>query len=136
MGRKIEHSISDERPCELAPPVITPEAREARMIALAYDVSEMRLRQNTASSAEVCHWLKMGSIRNQIELENLRMQNNLAEAKIKQIEDQAHMEEIYANAIEAMKSYQSSANAVNDDDFDPGFDSDMYGEDMDNGPSY
>ena len=46
---------------------LTPEAREKQLIALAMDVAEERLRNGTASSQEVTHFLKLGSMREQKE---------------------------------------------------------------------
>lgn len=63
------------------------------------------MRDGTASSQIVTHYLKLGSTREQLEQERLRMENELAMAKIQQIESAARMEELYGQAIQAMRGY-------------------------------
>ena len=50
-------------------PALTPEARENQMIALAVDLVEQRLLDGTASSQETTHFLKLGSMKNRLEME-------------------------------------------------------------------
>lgn len=50
---------------------LTPEAREKQLIALAIDVAEEQMRNGTASSQVISHFLKLGSTRAQIEKELL-----------------------------------------------------------------
>ena len=83
----------------------TPEAREQQLIALAVDLAEKPLIEGTASSQVISHFLKLGSIRAQIEKELLEKQRDLAAAKAESIKSGARMEELYLNAVNAMKSY-------------------------------
>ena len=83
----------------------TPEAREQQLIALAGDLAEKQLIEGTASSQVISHFLKLGSIRAQIEKELLEKQRDLAAAKAESIKSGARMEELYLNAVNAMKSY-------------------------------
>ena len=83
---------------------LTPEAREKQLIALAIDVAEEQMRNGTASSQVISHFLKLGSTRAQIEL--LEKQRDLAAAKAEAIESSAKMEDLYLKAAKAMKSYQ------------------------------
>ena len=83
----------------------TPEAREQQLIALAVDLAEKQLIEGTASSQVISHFLKLGSIRAQIEKELLEKQRDLAAAKAESIKSGARMEELYLNAVNAMKSY-------------------------------
>lgn len=85
---------------------LTPEAREKQLIALAIDVAEEQMRNGTASSQVISHFLKLGSTRAQIEKELLEKQRDLAAAKAEAIESSAKMEELYLKATKAMKSYQ------------------------------
>ena len=82
---------------------LTPEAREKQLIALAIDVAEEQMRNGTASSQVISHFLKLGSTRAQIEKELLEKQRDLAAAKAEAIESSAKMEDLY---LKAMKSYQ------------------------------
>ena len=57
-------------------PAITPEGREMQLINLAMDLVEQRLRDGTASAQETTHVLKLGSIRNQLEVKKLEKELN------------------------------------------------------------
>lgn len=86
-------------------PAETPEARENQMIAMSMNLAEQQLRDGTASSQVITHFLKLGTAKAKIELENLEMQKKLTEAKTKQIESAEKTAELYANAIKAMGIY-------------------------------
>lgn len=88
------------------PPATTPEARENQMIALAMDTVEERLRNGTATSQEVTHFLKLGTSREKLEQERLKRENELLAAKAEQLASQKKIEELYAEALGAMRSYQ------------------------------
>lgn len=89
-------------------PAITPEAKENQMIALAMDLAEKQLLEGTASSQVISHYLKLGSMKYQAEMEKLRSENELLKAKAQQIVDQKNQEETYLKAIAAMKDYTGS----------------------------
>jgi hypothetical protein len=55
------------------PPAATPEARENQLAALAYDLAEKQLREGTASSQVVTHFLKAVSTRERVEKEILEI---------------------------------------------------------------
>lgn len=97
----------------------TAEARENELIALAYDLAEQRLRNGTATSQEVVHFLKMGSMRQQTELEKLRKENELLVAKTEAIHATTATEDLYREAIAAMKSYQPTSESDEDIYDDP-----------------
>ena len=83
----------------------TPEARENQLISLAINLAEKQLREGTASSQVITHYLKLGSMEKQLEMERLRNENKLLEAKTADIERSKHMEEMYEEALKAMKRY-------------------------------
>lgn len=85
------------------------EAREGQLVNLAMDVAEQRMRDNTASSQEVVHFLRLGSLREKYEREKLENENALLKAKVNALESQTQMIELYSKAIEAMRRY----NGVN-----------------------
>ena len=58
-------------------PALTPEARENQMISLAVDLAEQQLREGTASSQVITHYLKLGSTKERIEKEILEKQKEL-----------------------------------------------------------
>lgn len=86
-------------------PGLTPEAREGQMVALAINLAEEQLRNGTASSQVITHFLKLGSTREKLERERLERENELLKAKAKALESQEKTEQLYREAIEAMKRY-------------------------------
>ena len=86
-------------------PAITPEARENQLIALAYDLVEQRLLDGTATSQETTHFLKLGSAKSKLEMEKLRRENNLLEAKKEALDSSKRSEELFEKALLAMRSY-------------------------------
>lgn len=86
-------------------PALTPEARENQMISLAVDLAEQQLRDGTASSQVITHFLKLGSTRAELEKEKMKRENKLLEAKAKSIESSDEMKVLYENAIKAVRNY-------------------------------
>ena len=93
---------------------LTPQARENQLIALATDLVEQRLRDGTASSQETTHFLKQATRKAQLENKLLEMQAELAAAKRDAIRRDEHRDELFAEAIAAMKKY--SGNGGSDED--------------------
>lgn len=85
----------------------TPKGREDQLVALATDLAEKQLREGTASAQVISHFLKMGSIREDLERERLRNENLLLAAKTDQIAQAGRMEELVKDAIDAMRTYRS-----------------------------
>ena len=104
---------------ELMRPALTPEARENQMIALAIDCAEKQLRDGTASSQVITHFLKLGTIKARLELDMLQEEKKLIKAKTDNLESAKRTEELYANAIRAMKVYSGNADdgEESDDDY-------------------
>lgn len=96
-------------------PAISAEARENQLIALAYDVAEERLRNGTATSQEVVHFLRLGSMKERKELELLNKKIELDSAKTEVLQSAKRIEELYANAISAFKSYRGDGEEELDD---------------------
>lgn len=86
-------------------PALTPEARENQLISLAYNVAEKQLLDGTASSQVITHFLKLGTVKEQLELEKIKKENVLLEAKTEALKSAKHIEELYENALNAMKNY-------------------------------
>ena len=91
-------------------PALTPEARENQMIFLATELAEQQLRDGTASSQVITHFLKLGSSKEKLEHEILKEQKKLITAKTESIESSKRIEELYANAITAMREYGGHDN--------------------------
>lgn len=86
-------------------PATTMEGRENQLIALAMQRAEERLRDGTASSQEIVHFLKLGSTKERLEKEILEKQAKLLEAKTENFATQKDIKAMYQEALEAMKSY-------------------------------
>ena len=86
-------------------PALTPESRENQLISLSVDLAEKQLREGTASSQVITHFLKLGSTKNQLELEKIRHENALLEARTQSLQSAKRVEELYENALNAMKDY-------------------------------
>ena len=97
-------------------PALSPEARENQLISLAVDLVEQRLLDGTASSQETTHFLKLGSMKNQLEMEKLREENKLLQAKTESIQSAKRVEELYAEAINAMRRYSGNRSSSDDED--------------------
>lgn len=110
MGRRSNNDISSDNNEEFVSQLTasTPEGRENEMIMLAYQEVERRIRDHTATSQELCHFLKMGSEKERLEREKLEVEMELQRVKAEAIESGKHMEELYNNAIAAMKLYGGS----------------------------
>lgn len=91
-------------------PAYTPEEREQQCVALAFDRAEQQLRDGTASAQVITHFLRLGNIRDELELEKLKKENALLETKKEAIEGSQRIEALYADAIEAMKKYRGNVS--------------------------
>ena len=97
--------INEEPKKTRRPPATTPEGRENQLIALAMDLTEKQMRDGTASSQIITHYLKLGSTRERIEQERLSQENELLRAKIEAMASAKRVEELYETALNAMRSY-------------------------------
>lgn len=86
-------------------PAKTPEEQENRMISLAVDLAEKQLQDGTATAQVITHYLKLGSTREQLEQEKLSRENDLLQSKREAIESAKRVEELYGQALNAMRQY-------------------------------
>lgn len=86
-------------------PALTPEARENQLISLAVDLAEQQLRDGTASSQVITHYLKLGTTRERLEKELLEREVELKKAKTESIQSAERIEKLYSEAITAMRNY-------------------------------
>lgn len=86
-------------------PARTPDARENQLISLAYDLAEQRLRDGTASSAEVVQLMKWGSKQSRLEHELNETKIELMKAKKMAIESSQRIEELFDNAMRQYRRY-------------------------------
>lgn len=85
------------------------------MIAAAIDLAEKQLLDGTASSQVITHFLKLGSTTAMLEKMNLEKQTELLTAKTDAIQSGKRVEELYINALNAMKTYSGNRGGLEDD---------------------
>jgi hypothetical protein len=86
-------------------PATTPEGRENQLVSEAIDLAEKQIRSGTASSQVITHFLKLGSTRERLEQQRLEHENELTRVKIEALESAQRVEELYKEALDAMRSY-------------------------------
>ena len=91
------------------PPDLTQEGRENQLISLAIDLAEKQLSEGTASSQVITHYLKLGSTKERLEKEKLEKENELLKAKTESIQSAKRVEELYREALNAMKRYSGQS---------------------------
>lgn len=99
-------------------PVNTVEDRENQLISLAVDLAEKQLREGTASSQVITHYLRLGSTKEKLEKQQIAQKIELDKAKVDNLKSAQRIEELYSNAIAAMRSYGGA----------PGEEEDIYEE--------
>ncbi len=109
-GTKTSESTTSIRP------PITPEAQENLMISLAIQCAEKQLRDGTASSQVITHYLKLGSSKEKIEKEILEKQKELIEAKTKNLNSSNEAKELYSRALVAFRKYSGAGDE--EDEYD------------------
>ena len=104
MGRK---KNVEAKPIQTLPfkRAIDPEAREKQLIALSYNLVEQRLLDGTASAQETCHFLKLGSMKDQLENEKLKNENALLKKKVEALDSQMTSDAKLQEVLDAMKTY-------------------------------
>ena len=99
----------------LGAPARNLQSRENQLISLAVDLAEKQLSDGTASSQVITHYLKLGSTKERLEKEKLVAENKLLHAKTESLQSQKKIEDLYINAITAMKSYSGQLEGDIDD---------------------
>lgn len=104
------------------PPASSDEERTLQMGSLAMDLAEQRMRNGTASSAEILYFVKQASPEARLERIKLEEETKLIQARVADIERSRTTEELYGQIIAAFQEYQG----VNYDEYEEG-DNDGYG---------
>lgn len=91
-------------------PALTDEAQEKKMITLAVQLAEKQLRDGTASSQVITHYLKLGSTTTMLEKELLKKQIKFTEAKTKNASAADQNADLLNRAISAMQQYRGESN--------------------------
>lgn len=112
--------LNDERPhIPRRRPATTPEGREQQMINMAIDFAEEAMLSGNASSQVVTHYLKLASSTERLAQEKLKQENELLKAKIESLKSAKRVEELYEEAIKAMRTYagQPDPQDFEEDDY-------------------
>lgn len=91
-------------------PALGIEERENQLIAMAMDRAEEKFMNHTASDTLTVHFLRLATTRMELEKEKIRKEIAQLEAKTDAIQSMAKMEELYTNAMDAMKRYGGRIN--------------------------
>lgn len=92
------------------PPALTDEGRENRLISMAYDLVEKRLKDGTASASETTAILKLGTQREKLEREKLQAEVNFTRSKSEALAQSQKMDELMTQAIAAFKGYSGASD--------------------------
>ena len=99
-----------------SPPALSPEAYENRLISKAYKSVEKRIDSGEATAQELVHFLRLGSTKEQLELEKLKKENELLRVKADAIQSQKEVKELYTEAIDAFRKYSGLPSIKDDED--------------------
>lgn len=86
-------------------PAITVEGLENQMISTAITLAQRQLEDGTASAQVITHYLKLGSTREKLEQDRLRAENDMLRQKIQSMKSASEVEELYKDALNAMRRY-------------------------------
>lgn len=86
-------------------PPLNDASHESKLISLALKQAEKQLIDQTASSQIVTHFLELGSLRAQVVLEKLKLENQLLEARIESEQSGQKLAETIGQVLDALKSY-------------------------------
>ena len=103
--------VGDSKPTRRVRPALTPEGEETQMISLALGLAKQQLLDGTASSQVITHFLKLGTERARLEKEKIIKENKLLDVKASEIENKQRTDELFEQAIEAMKRYNGQGDA-------------------------
>lgn len=97
--------VNSYDPGPLPPPATSLEGREAQLIFASMNLVEHRIHDGSASAQETVHFLKLGSVKNQLELDQIRGQNMLLQTRVKELESRTSTESLAADALNAFRGY-------------------------------
>lgn len=83
----------------------SPEEQQDRCIAYAVALAEKQLEEGTASQQVILHYLKLADTKERLRSEKLEGEIKLLQAKVDSIEASKRADELYEQAIAAMKAY-------------------------------
>lgn len=97
-------------------PAMTPEARENQLINKAVNLAERKLDDGTASSQIIALLLGLATQKSRLEIEKLRSDLRVADAKIQAMANAESSKDLYEKAIRAFRSYSGQEEEDYDDE--------------------
>lgn len=95
-------------------PAKTSEERENQLISLATDEAERRIRNGSATSQLLVHYLKLGTEKARLENDKLRAENQLLIKKAEAAEAAKQSSQLYEDAIKAFRKYSGQEDTNED----------------------
>lgn len=93
----------------------TERARERQLVALSYDVAEEMLRGERPPAQVVTHFLKVGSMREQVELEYKQEEMRVLKIKAEALASEKRVEDLYEDAMKMFRAYSGHPDPVEED---------------------
>ena len=87
-------------------PPMSKLAQEEKLIALAYRQAQKQMEEGTASPAVLTHFLRLGTVREEVRLEKARLEIKYMETKIEAADAASRLESMYDGVLEALRSYK------------------------------
>jgi len=114
--KQTKEDLKVTKPKRSQAPAKTSDAREKQLVNLAVKEAEKRIKNGSATSQMIIHYLKMGSATEQLAREKLRNENLLLKAKTDALASAKRVEELYSEALNAMREYSGQTKTSEDDD--------------------
>lgn len=109
-------SSPNEKKGKQRAPAKNPESQIKQTIALAYDLAAQQIRDGTASSQVITHFLKQGAEATRLENEILQEKAELMRTKTEALKSAQRVEELYAKALNAMHMYSGNQHLIEEED--------------------
>lgn len=94
----------------LKPKAVNRTDRENQLIDAAMNLAEQKILEGSAGSTLILHFLRMGSPRETLTRKKLECETDLLETRRESIERETNMEELYQEAVSAMRRYGGNYN--------------------------
>jgi hypothetical protein len=107
---------ANDHPIRRSAPALTPEEREDQLISLAVTLAEKQLAEGTASSQVITQYLRLATGKERLERIKLEKEIELLTAKTEAVKSEKRVEELYKNALDAMRSYSGDIRGERNDD--------------------
>lgn len=99
------------------PPATTLEGREEQLIMASVNLVERRIYANEASAQELVHYLKLGSVKNQLEQDKLRNEVTVLQARVREMESRGASDELTEKAYRAFRGYTGEEPFTEEDEY-------------------